>query len=715
MTSRIRTWLPLLTTVGAVGCASYDRLTNDEYSAALKNVPAGSVNEAVIRGNKVAEPPSPHGEQSVGAATTKQETYDDQTTWDCKIQKVSLQDNPEEFVTLDPLAGIYPGALLQGKSLSAAPEPIVAKRGPGTITLATVIGVSGVKSVDLPEVSLASAVTAQSKILEDLEASKHAIPANFSQKVEIFDSIEEFAIKAKISQSFAFAKFNASMSASTQTRKSRVMAKVTQTYFTVNYERKTLDLSSVFAADVKPSDLASQIGPGNPATYVSSVTYGRVAYLVIESASSKSDLALAVDATWGSGSASLNIEQRAAVNNATVSVIGLGGNITYLQKAASKASLNGSAKQDAILAAQKFSDPAQRDKAMGVAEALPSPVSAVKEFLEDDSATHFGIDNPPSPIAYTVRNLVDNTVVKNGLGTEYEKKSCIPVVKSERLQLALDAANLEFGSDAEGRTSHLDRPAVKSWPGSTGVQNSSNDVYGVVKTALNGHQAAGFVYPDSGARGLSCNFALAMSYTAVIVAQPDYQHAQNGTQVYGDKFVDEIPSRQATFITSRATDPYWVGAGDPLVPKLGEWFHVGSVWDGSIELGGGTEARRFLSTLQSNGQIIVTSHQEGSGNFAWSNGQQLQQNGTDSGDPRAKASVISGCAVGTFKDVNVRSRYNRLRGVGAFMGVVGEVRGYKGMLSTAERRVVECELSKKWSGSQPLVANCTDGKPNESY
>ncbi len=57
----------------------------------------------------------------------------------------------------------------------------------------------------------------------------------------------------------------------------------------------------------------------------------------------------------------------------------------------------------------------------------------------------------------------------------------------------------------------------------------------------------------------------------------------------------------------------------------------------------------------------------------------------------------------------------RYFGAGAFIGVLGEVRGYSGKLSTAERRVVDCELSKKWSGAVPLVPNCADGKPNESY
>ncbi len=197
----------------------------------------------------------------------------------------------------------------------------------------------------------------------------------------------------------------------------------------------------------------------------------------------------------------------------------------------------------------------------------PSPTVAVKTFLKKSESAKFGPDNAPSPMGDTVRNLVDNSVVKTGITADHEKTSCVPVLKSDRLQLALDAANLEFGNDAEGFAEHLGRQAEKSRPGSTAVQNASCDVYGVLKSDLNGHQAAGFAHSDSEARGFICNFALAQSYTAVI------------------------------------------------------------------------ESRRFSSSLQSNGQIIVASHQDGRGNVAWSNGQALQHNGPDTGDPRPKRCV----------------------------------------------------------------------------
>ena len=124
----------------------------------------------------------------------------------------------------------------------------------------------------------------------------------------------------------------------------------------------------------------------------------------------------------------------------------------------------------------------------------------------------------------------------------------------------------------------------------------------------------------------------------------------------------------------------------------------------------------FSLAQQSNGHVIVVNHQTGSGKAAWSNGQAIAQNGADIGRAGDALSGTTSCAIGAIKDRTVKYKSGgQYYGFAGFMGVVGEVRGYKGALSTAERRSVECELSKKWSGAMPLVPHCTDGKPDESY
>ncbi len=187
MTFRIHTWLPLIATVGSGGWAAYETLSNDPYAVALKNVPRSSPKDAVVRGNQAPYPPAAHPEQNVGAATPKPDTFRDGTTRDGSVQRVSIQSNPEDFVALDTSFAIYPGALLQGKSLSTTPEPIIAKRRPGTMTVSDVIGVETTKSVDVDGLSLANAVTAQSKIVAELEKSGHSIPANFYSKIGVFE------------------------------------------------------------------------------------------------------------------------------------------------------------------------------------------------------------------------------------------------------------------------------------------------------------------------------------------------------------------------------------------------------------------------------------------------------------------------------------------------------------------------------------------------
>ena len=54
----------------------------------------------------------------------------------------------------------------------------------------------------------------------------------------------------------------------------------------------------VFGPNVRATDLAPYMGPGNPPVYVSSVTYGRRFFLLIESTSSVTEMKASIQASY---------------------------------------------------------------------------------------------------------------------------------------------------------------------------------------------------------------------------------------------------------------------------------------------------------------------------------------------------------------------------------------------------------------------------------
>lgn len=616
----------------AIGCVSYE-----------DNVP-GSVQEAVSFGGKTADPPPAHDEKD-GESHDELLTYDDGSSWNCKITKVSMQDNPAEFVSMSPLDGvIYPGALLQGKSLSTVPQNIIAKRAGGSLTLTLVAGLgNGSQTRELPEVSLGKMTDEQNSILNDLNKTGAAVPANVAVTAEVFDSLDEFALRAKVSLNYALVKVKGSMDFSSSQRKSRIMVKLTQNYYTMFFSRKDLSVDSFFAPGNSPSDLAKQIGAGNPATYVSKVTYGRIAYIIVESDESKKALKAAIEASFRVGSASVETEFKKTVKNAKVSVVAFGGPSTAAYQAAS-----------ASIAASTIQNNDSKPLAQAIVDAL----------ITDPNTAKFGIQNPPLPISYEVRNVLDDSIVANSLTSTYNKRECLPVMHAGELRLSLDGTKYKAG-------------APPSWPGSTDTVNQPSSISGLTKGSVGGLPTPRFGennVTNSQASGINCGFALG---------------------AYSVAFVGRVTS------TSNVNDEMRSLLSTRKVAGPGNWLQLGFKGKDLLYFGHGESDVAFSYTPNPNiaNVVVVTSDNEGKN--AWVDGSPILPTSQGIGDGKTALTQANGCTLG-----NPEGQRN------TFIGDLGEIRAYVGVLSPAKRRTVECELGKKWSVA---VKGCTDGVPTDKF
>lgn len=252
---------------------------------------------------------------------------EDQTVrWVCTRKRLSITDGNSEFPLFNTNADvIYPGNLFQGKSLSnATPAPIVVKRSGGTI------------SYDLNNGNLSSAFTVdevkkstiQNAMNNIISGAGDVLPANFELNIIRIQSREQLALEMGLKIETWTAKASANMSFSSEYEYNRFLVKLRQVYYTMSFDLPT-SKDELFHPDVTPEQLNQYVGPDNPATFISSVTYGRIFYMLVESTSSEQDMQAALNVSYSSfgnsAGGEVEVESFKSLSNLKIKVIAYGG------------------------------------------------------------------------------------------------------------------------------------------------------------------------------------------------------------------------------------------------------------------------------------------------------------------------------------------------------------------------------------------------------
>jgi len=209
----------------------------------------------------------------------------------CTKTHYDINHMPDDYPLHNPNAGaIWPGNLVQGKSLpDANPQSVVVARGGGDITMTILNGSSDV-SIHVDEVTLGNVMQAQNDIIA---AAANTVPAVFTFKSEEVTSKDQLAMHLGVEVGNFFQNFQSSLDVNWAESYNRYMVKLTQQFFTMVYSPPTTT-AGFFGANVTADDLKRFTGPGNPPCYVSQVTYGRIFYMVVESTSSMLDIKAAI-------------------------------------------------------------------------------------------------------------------------------------------------------------------------------------------------------------------------------------------------------------------------------------------------------------------------------------------------------------------------------------------------------------------------------------
>lgn len=244
----------------------------------------------------------------------------------CTTKTVSVLDGNGQFPLFNSNADvIYPGNLLQGKSLTnATPAPIVVKRAGGTISYNLNNGNLN-SSFTVEEVRKSTIQDAMNSIIA---SSGEVVPANFELDIVQIESESQMALEMGIDVETFTTKVASDMSFSQDLSYNRTLVKLKQSYYTMSFDLPT-STEEIFDASVTPKDLSTFIQADNPATFISSVTYGRIFYMLIESTSSRTEMEANINFAYEGLVASVEGELETnflqELNNVKVKVIAYGG------------------------------------------------------------------------------------------------------------------------------------------------------------------------------------------------------------------------------------------------------------------------------------------------------------------------------------------------------------------------------------------------------
>ena len=633
--------------------------------------PVPTVPETIESGGAPPQPPEAHSPRPVGLAAAKQSTDASGTTWLCTEQKMSAQANPEAFTGGNGQSEtIYPGALLQGKTLGDDPQSIPLKRGGGKIYANATNGTVDTTEV-LDEVTASRAQSAQNAIVNKLNQYGGAVQDPPTLDVETFDSMSELQANLKVGAKVLGAQLGVEVGGGNETRKSRVIVLLRQRYYRLVFEPPTSDASGFFHPSVTSAQVARFVQPGNPAVYVSSVTYGRLLYVLFESDASKSELRAAVSASFGPYGAEVSSAVRKTRATTRVKIFPVGG-----------------------------TTPADAGSGLLTGLSGGNAFEALAPYIDAQirSGSTFDKNNPAAAIEYTVKDVLTRTTVSQDLEIEYTRKDCRAVVEAQSAKLWLDATDIV---DVDAKTQNK----VRAWPSKTTTSsgellNAPTRICGTHRDrTINGLPAVRFADTyGSGVRGLSCDFASNRNYTVATVVQGDGGQAN------------------ATLLASLKGD------------LDGQWFRFGSNNNSEWFVDHRNVGSRVFSYDAGSGpKLVMTTFEPGA--RTWVNGVEKVAVRSSS-NPEQYFTGNTSCALGVPAEAseacervasrNVDSTRNGWGTAGSKepeLGrapnmLVGEVVGFDRALRQAERRSLECKLAQKWSIA---IDKCKNGEPEETY
>jgi hypothetical protein len=434
-------------------------------------------------------------ENSETKTTTIDTVVNGDSLWACTTETYNVIQGMQEFPLFNPNSSVvYPGNMLQGGSLkNATPDVIVVDRAGGTFSIDIISGGWDVTAT-VDEVVKSKVATALNDIVANQAYS--SIPSNISFSLEEVHTEQQLALALGIDFTAYGVAISSELGFSNSYDYNRVLVKLSQSYYTMSYDLPAT-YDDLFAPSVTPENLEPYVGPGNPACYISDVTYGRVFYLLVESTSSATSISSSINASFSAipnaPSANVNTSYFSSLENLNIKLFALGGDAATTLYTIGNSNVNN----------------------------LVSILGAAGDITT-------GV-----PLSYVCRAVNGNNIVSVNLATSYDVESCDPIgpiqgaygsIPDPILFLKAEDANTsnngilsynnatnpdlgEYTVDSYYGT-NVGGLVVENWPDNGGVNIAStsdpNNRPIFVPNALNGYPAIDFCHFS--ANGISSSY-----------------------------------------------------------------------------------------------------------------------------------------------------------------------------------------------------------------
>ncbi|MDV7138717.1 thiol-activated cytolysin family protein [Maribacter sp. TH_r10] len=321
-------------------------------------------------------------------------------TTTCKVNEYDIRSNFEDVAIFDPALGVvYPGALVIGNQemLDGAPQPLQITRAPATLRL----DLPGIGESGNIEVANPTYQNVQSSIdggLEywnnDIAPQGYEIASRAYYESTTTYSSEQMSLDLGVSAEWVSgSSFESQFSYDTSTSKRVAAILYRQVFYDISMVTPDQP-SDVFGSDVDLAKVESLMGSSTPPAYVSSVSYGRIIMIRMETTSTETSVAL--EAALEYASLGKNVEAdiegkyKSILEQSTINVVTIGGNAKIASQVITGSDVASSGGLNYVIT----------------------------------EGSLYSRDNPGAPIAYTVKYLKDNRVAKMGYNTDYRLESC---------------------------------------------------------------------------------------------------------------------------------------------------------------------------------------------------------------------------------------------------------------------------------------------------
>ncbi len=306
---------------------------------------------------------------------------------------------------------IWPGNMVRGdQAHQFVYEPITAPRAPFTMSISMESSAIGGDLSEVVQDPRLSTVRQGINNLVDrvFEENTH-VPAQIDFSYQQVYSSSQMNIFVGVDVSYGAGELQSSFNWDDYEETTKIVAKYQQVYYSIDLDTPAAPID-LFADDISVAQLEAALPTGSMPLYVSSVKYGMLAIMCIETHFSDEQMQMALNATYN-GVVDVELEfgftSREVLAQSSIRIIVYGGSTQGIEE------LNG-------------------------AEAFINIIQSSTEFSET---------SPGVPILYKFRHVADNTLALITLTSQYT--ICRPLQIAQRVQVDLLRFICEWSDDDE--------------------------------------------------------------------------------------------------------------------------------------------------------------------------------------------------------------------------------------------------------------------------